>query len=80
MTKDEADKLVKKCMSVIVSCKTNEQLHLAVKYSGFAYKLLAKEIGLINNMNFITLVERSIGWAQCNIENGHQTSIPGEWK
>ena len=57
MDSKQAKELVDKCMNVIVSCKTNEQLNNAVKYSGFAYKLLAKEIGLINNMNFITLID-----------------------
>lgn len=71
----EAKAIVDKCMHVIVSCKNQDQLNIAVKYSRLTYKLLAKEIG--NNMNFISLVERSIGWAQCNIKNDHQTQIPG---
>jgi len=80
MDREEAKKIVNKCMSVILSCKNQDQLHIAVNYSSLAYRLLAKEIGLINNMNFISLIERSIGYAQCSMGNNAQTEIPGKDK
>lgn len=80
MNRASAKKLVDKCMRVIISCENQEQLNSAVKYSGFAYKILAREMGLIHNMNFITLIERSVGYAQCNINNAPQTDIPGDHK
>lgn len=75
MDKQQAQKIVDKCMLVILSCKTHNQLCTAVKYSDFAYRLLQKEIGLINNMNFLCLIERSIGFAQCQIKGSHSELI-----
>lgn len=66
METEEAENLVKKAMSVILSCKTQDQLHYAARYAGLAYDLLAKE-GLIN-MTSITSFERCLGYAQCNID------------
>ena len=80
MNNKEANKIVRKCMNVIVSCKNQDQLNVAVKYAGLAYKVLSREIGLVNNTNFILLIERSIGFALCNIGGNHQTQIPNEPK
>ena len=80
MNREEAKKIVNKCMNVILSCKNQDQLHIAVNYSFLAYRLIEKEIGLINNCNFITLIERSIGYAQCSIGNNAQRKIPGKDK
>ena len=68
MTHNKAKELVNKSMKVILSCKTLEQLNAAVRYAGLVYKKLGQEIGLINNMNFVCLTERSIGFAQCQIK------------
>ena len=70
MTQDEAKTLVDKCMRVIISCKTDEQLDIAIKYASFAYNRLSKGVGLINNTSFISLIERSIGYSQCKIKRG----------
>ena len=69
---EEADELVNRSMEVILSCKTLKQLNVAVKYSDLVYKRLSKEIGLINNMNFVCLTERSIGFAQCLVKYNQQ--------
>jgi hypothetical protein len=75
MELEEAEKLVNKAMSVILSCRTMDQLSNAVTYSRLVYKLLAKEIGLVNNSNFICLIERSMGYAQCRIESITERNI-----
>ena len=69
MNIEEANELVSKCMKVILSCKTYSQLNNAVKFADFTYKILANGIGLINESRFVPRIERSIGFAQCNIEN-----------
>ena len=68
MNIEEADKLINKAMTVILSCKTMDQLKTAVLYSNLVYKVLSNEIGLGRTMKFITLIERSIGFAQCQIQ------------
>ena len=67
MNKKQATEIVNKCMKVIISCKTQGQLNAAIKYKNLAYKLLAKEVGLINNTTFTQLTERSVGFALCKI-------------
>ena len=67
MNKKEGKILVDKCMEVVLSCKTIDQLNIAVKYAGLVYKQLSKHIGLLNSTMFITRIERSIGYAQCQI-------------
>ena len=64
----EAEKLVQRSMTVILSCETLEQLGNAVRYSNLVYRKLSDGIGLVNNTKFIQLTERSIGFAQCNIK------------
>ena len=66
---EEANNLVNKGMKVILSCKNIDQLDNAVKYADLVYRVLAREIGLINNTQFISLIERSIGFAQCQIKH-----------
>jgi hypothetical protein len=68
MNIEEAKKLVNRCSYVIISCENRAQLDTAVKYADLAYKKLARGIGLINNTQFISLIERSIGFAQCKIK------------
>ena len=63
----EANALVNRGMSVVLSCKTLPQLESAVKYADLIYRKINKEVGLINNTKFISLIERSIGYAQCKI-------------
>jgi hypothetical protein len=68
MNKEEATRLVDKCMTVILSCETIDQLKTATRYADFIYRKLAREIGLINHTQFIALIERSIGFAQCKVK------------
>ena len=67
MNKIEATAIVNKCMKVIISCKTYEQLDSAIKYSDLAYNALAKTLGLINETTFSTLRRRSLDVAYRNI-------------
>jgi len=66
---NQANVLVNKSMKVILSCKNLEQLSVAVKYADLVYKKISRTIGLVNNTQFISLIERSIGFAQCNIKH-----------
>ena len=68
MNKAEAKQLVDRCMWVIMSCETMDQLSTAVRYSRLVYRKLSREIGIINNARFISLIERSIGFTQCQIK------------
>lgn len=68
---EEANALVTKGMIVILSCKTTEQLEVAIKYADLIYKELSKEIGLVNDTNFSSLIEHSIGYAQCQIKHNN---------
>ncbi len=60
------DELTNKTMYVILSCKTFDQLRVAIKFTELAYRKLSRE-GLAT-MKHITLLERSIGYAQCQIK------------
>lgn len=68
MTKDDATKLVNRSVSIILSCKTMEQLINAVKYADLVCRKISKEIGLLNHTQFISITERSIGFAQCQVK------------
>lgn len=65
---EEANKLVNKSMKVILSCKNLDQLNIAVRYASLVYNKISRTIGLVNNSQFISLTERSIGFAQCQIK------------
>ena len=65
MSLDEAERLVNKCMTVLVSCKTRSQLKTAIRYTDLAYKRLIKESA--NSMIFIIEIERATGWALSKI-------------
>jgi len=69
MKDKDADALVKKCMRVILSCKNNDQLNNAINYCDLAYKILNKHIGFVNRAKFASKMERSIGYALCEIQN-----------
>lgn len=69
MNEKEAETLVNKAMRVILSCRTMVQLNYAVRFSSLAYEQLARETGLINRMGFVNRIERSIGYAQCQIKH-----------
>jgi hypothetical protein len=69
MTNKEATDLVNRSIRVILSCETLHQLNVAVEYSNLVYRLIAEGVGLINNTRFISLTERSIGFAQCQIKH-----------
>ncbi len=69
MNMNEANELVNRNVRVILSCETLEQLNVAVKYADLVYRKLSKEIGLVNNTQFMSLTERSIGFAQCQIKH-----------
>ena len=66
---EEGTALVNRSMKIILSCTTLEQLNVAVKYADLVYKRISQTIGLVNNSQFISLTERSIGFAQCNIKH-----------
>jgi hypothetical protein len=68
MNKEEATRLVNRGMTVILSCETTDQLKTATTYADLIYRKLAREIGLINHTQFISLIERSIGFAQCKVK------------
>ena len=68
MNIEQATELTDRCMSVILSCNTVNQLDVAVKYSNLVYRKLGREIELIKNTKFISLLERSIGFAQCKVK------------
>ena len=68
MNIDDANALVKKGMSVILSCKTLGQLQSAICYANLIYRQISKEIGFANRTKFTPLIERSIGFAQCQIK------------
>jgi hypothetical protein len=59
----EKDKIINKAISVIDSCKTQDQLHVAVRYTSLCFKRINWTIGDLSN------VERHVGYAQCNIDN-----------
>ncbi len=69
MKDKDADALVKKCMRVILSCKNNDQLNNAINYCGLAYKILNKHIGSVNRTKFASKMDRSIGYALCQIQS-----------
>jgi len=64
----KADELVNKSMKVILSCKTLEQLNVALEYSKLLYKKLSGEVSLSLKFRYLMLIERSIGFAQCQIK------------
>ena len=68
MTEQEAKNLVNRAMKIILSCRSLDQLHVAVKYADLTYRKISKTIGLVNTVNFVRLIERSIGFAQCQIK------------
>lgn len=76
MNIEDATKLLNKAMAVILSCETKTQLEVAVGYSSLAYRIIRNETLFTNNMQIISLMERSIGYAQCQITNGIK-SEPG---
>lgn len=63
------DPLVYRAVSVILTCRTLEQLNVAISYSNLVYREMSKTIGRINSSKFRMYVERAIGFAQCNIIN-----------
>lgn len=69
MELEQANELVNKSMNVILSCKTSSRLEVGVKYADLVYKKISNNIGLLNDTRFISLIERSIGFAQCQIKN-----------
>ena len=75
MNSKQADKLVEKTMLVILSCQTLAQLNNASRYASLAYEKLSKEVGLVNNSRFISKIERSIGFAQCNIKKSELMGV-----
>ncbi len=60
------NELTRKAMSVILSCKTLDQLSVAVNFAELAYRKLSRE--RLTTMKDITLIERSIGYSQCAIK------------
>jgi hypothetical protein len=69
MKQQEAVALCNRNMRVILSCTTLEQLTVAVRYADLVYRKLAEGVGLVNNTQFVSLTERSIGYVQCQIKH-----------
>jgi hypothetical protein len=70
MVISEANEMVNKAMKVILSCKSVDQLNNAIEFARLVHRQLSKEIGFVNSTKFHTLIERSIGFAQCQIKIG----------
>lgn len=70
MNIEEGNALVSKVSLVILSCKTEGQLNVAIRYASLAYIQLAKTMGLANSTKCHVVFDRSIGYAQCQIKHG----------
>lgn len=66
---DNLDPLVLRAATVILTCKTLEQLSVAISYSNLVYREMSKTFGRVNESKFTMYIERAIGFAQCNIIN-----------
>ena len=71
MNKSQNTELVNKCMKVIVSCKTREQLNGAVNYCGLAYRALSNHAGMAYKESFAELTRKSISFALCRINKNN---------
>ncbi len=69
MKDKQTGELINKCMRVILSCKNYDQLNNATNYCDLAYKILTKQAGTFNRTIFNRLMQRSIGYALCEIQN-----------
>lgn len=69
MTHKEANTLIDRTMKVILSCKTMEQLNAAIGYANLAYSELFRNGLSIERARFTPLIERSVGYAQCQIKH-----------
>lgn len=70
---EEGKALVQRVMAVILSCKTEDQLMNAYKYVKLAHKKMYNGIGhegFVKEIHNFTAIERSIGFAQCQIKYG----------
>jgi len=60
---------LEKLRNTILSCKNDDQLKNAASYCSLAYNILNKHIGSVNRTKFASKMERSIGYALCQIQN-----------
>lgn len=67
MSNEEIHPLVYKAMLVVLSCKTEEQLNVAISYANLVYKRLSKDTGLLNSSKFSPLINKSIGFSLCKL-------------
>lgn len=63
----DVDPLVLRAVTVILKCKTLEQLSVAISYSDLVLKEITKTVERVDESKFFMYVERAIGFAQCNI-------------
>jgi len=64
---EEGKTLVRRVVSVIISCETDEQLYGALKYTMLASKALNKKAGVMKESLFIPTVNRAVGYAYCKL-------------
>jgi len=57
----EANEIAEKAIRVVLSCKSEEQFNIAMRYYELAYKCLEKEIGAINDTKLTHRANIAIG-------------------
>ncbi len=68
MDAEEGKDLTRRCMDVILSCKTEAQLINAETYSMLAHLKMAREkAGLVKETDFVRLIQRAIGYSLCKM-------------
>ena len=55
--------MVDKCQKVILSCKTEAQLKVAIKYAQLASKRISSRCGVEDHIKRVCFFERNIGYA-----------------
>lgn len=67
---EEGKALVDRTMSVILSCKTEDQLTNAVKYVGFMYKKLFPPLSILERVEIVAKIEFTKGFAFGRLKHG----------
>jgi len=77
MNHKEAEKLVDKCMKIILSCENIGQLNVAQKFSRRVYLAIPRDMAMADKLKFISSIETSIGYALCSVnrESGIKSNI-----
>ena len=68
MINNEMQIIIDKTMKVCLSCTTEVELKVAIAYRDLAYRMVMPKLNLQERVNVVIVVERSIGFAQCNIK------------